>query len=364
MKVIVPKNLLLSCLSITERITGKKETLPVLSCVVFKVSDSISLSATNLEAGVLCVIPGNITEKGSVAVPASTLSQTIKSIREETITLKKEGENLYVESRHTKTIVKTVSDSEFPEFSPSNKIGFLVEITHLISSIQSVSYAASTSVIRPEIGSVYLTTTGKSLSAVSTDSFRLAEKTVQRSVREGEGEVLIPLKHALELSYILERIHADEVSVVLEESQMTISGGGVRFMSRVIDGVFPNYKEIIPKSFETEATLLKSDFSDILKKARIFSGSDQSVGFHLYPKRKVFSMTARDADIGEMSDTLDAALSGEDLDINFHIGYVAECLPSIESDSVTLSFSGVGKPLVIKGVSDSSFLYLVMPLNR
>ena len=111
MKIIVPKNILLSSLSITERITGKKETLPVLSCVVFKVSDSISLSATNLEAGVLCIIPGNITEKGSVAVPASTLSQTIKSIREETITLKKEGENLYVESRHTKTLVKTVSDS-------------------------------------------------------------------------------------------------------------------------------------------------------------------------------------------------------------------------------------------------------------
>ncbi|OGG45005.1 DNA polymerase III subunit beta [Candidatus Kaiserbacteria bacterium RIFCSPHIGHO2_01_FULL_50_13] len=364
MKVIVPKNLLISLLSIIERVTGKKETLPVLSCVVLKVSDIILLSATNLEAGVECVIGGEIIEKGKVAVSASILSQTIRSIQTEKVILKKDGENLCVESKHTKTLIKTVSDSEFPEFSPSKKKGVQIERINLLASIQSVSYAASTSVIRPEIGSVYLTTTGKSLITVATDSFRLAEKTVQRSVREGEGEVLIPLKHALELSYILERIHADEVSVVLEESQMTISGGGVRFMSRVIDGVFPNYKEIIPKSFETEATLLKSDFSDILKKARIFSGSDQSVGFHLYPKRKVFSMTARDADIGEMSDTLDAALSGEDLDINFHIGYVAECLPSIESDSVTLSFSGVGKPLVIKGVSDSSFLYLVMPLNR
>src|SRR3989344_5378887 len=227
MKVIVPKNLLLSCLSITERITGKKETLPVLSCVVLKVSDIISLSATNLEAGVLCVIPGKINEKGSVAVSASIFSQTVRSIQEETVTLKKEGENLCVESKHTKTLIKTVSDKEFPEFSPSKRKGIHIERTNLLSSIQSVVYAASTSMIRPEIGSVYLTTKGKSLITVATDSFRLAEKTVQRSILEGDGEVLIPLKHALEISYVLERIHADEVSLALEESQVTVSGGGV-----------------------------------------------------------------------------------------------------------------------------------------
>lgn len=364
MKITVPKNILISLLSIAERITGKKETLPVLSCVVLKVSESISLSATNLESGVCCIIPGVIEEKGSVAVSASILSQTIRSVREETVTLKKEGENLLIISKHTKTIIKSVSESEFPEFSPSKKKGFQVERTNLLSCIQSVSYSASTSMIRPEIGSIYLSTSGKLLVSAATDSFRLAEKTIQRSVREGEGEVLVPLKHALEMSYILERINADEISLSLEESQITLSGGGVQFISRVVDGMFPNYKEIVPKSFKTEAVLLKNDLADILKKARIFSGSEQNVGLHIYPKRKIFSITARNADIGEMSDSVDAALSGDDLDINFHIGYVADGLSSIESDSVSLSFSGVGKPLVIKGVSDGSFIYLVMPLNR
>ena len=138
----------------------------------------------------------------------------------------------------------------------------------------------------------------------------------------------------------------------------------MRYVSRVVDANFPNYKEIIPKKFETEATVLKSDFSEMLRKARVFAGADMHVGLHIYPKKKIFSALARSSDVGEMSDSIDAALSGEDLDINFHIGYLADCVTSIESDSLTLYFAGAGRPLVIKGVSDGSFMYLVMPLNR
>ena len=102
----------------------------------------------------------------------------------------------------------------------------------------------------------------------------------------------------------------------------------------------------------------------MLRKARVFSGNDQYVGLHLYPKRKIFTATAQSPDVGEMSDSIDAAISGEDIDINFHIGYLADCIASIDSDSIILGFGGVGKPLVIRGVSDSNFTYLAMPLNR
>ena len=102
----------------------------------------------------------------------------------------------------------------------------------------------------------------------------------------------------------------------------------------------------------------------MLRKARVFSGGDQRVGLHVYPKKKMFTATAQSSDVGEMSDFLEAALSGEDIDINFHVGYLSECLTSIPSDSITLGFSGIGKPLVIRGVSDQSLMYLVMPMNR
>jgi DNA polymerase-3 subunit beta len=102
----------------------------------------------------------------------------------------------------------------------------------------------------------------------------------------------------------------------------------------------------------------------IIKKARIFSFTSQQVGFHLYPSKKEFTATARTADIGETSDSIEAALSGEDIDINFNLHYLSDCFSSIHSDSISMQFGGVGKPLVIKGISDPSFLYLVMPLNR
>ena len=274
-----------------------------------------------------------------------------------------EDGNLVVESKGNKTIIKSIPHDEFPTLPITNdKGGIQVSRERLMRGIQSVLYSASPSMIRPELGSVYIALGGKKLICVATDSFRLAEKIV--SGGSGESEVLIPLKHALELMHVLEKIGGDEITIVIEESQLTIMAGDIRFISRVIEGNFPNYKEIIPKTSSTEATILKGDFSEMLKKARIFSGNDQHVGLHVYPERKIFSATARSQDVGEMSDSIDAALSGEDLDINFHIGYLADCLPVIESDSISLRFAGAGKPLVIRGVSDSSFTYLVMPLNR
>jgi DNA polymerase-3 subunit beta len=178
------------------------------------------------------------------------------------------------------------------------------------------------------------------------------------------SDLLIPLKHAVELVHVLERIDGGEVSLAAEDAQLVIIGGGARYVSRVVDATFPNYKEIIPKSFTTEATVLKGEFSEMLRKARVFSGNEMHVGLHVYPKKKLFTATARSSDVGEMSDSVDAALAGEDIDINFHIGYLGDCLSSIPSDSIVLGFAGAGKPLVIRGVSDQSFMYLVMPLNR
>jgi DNA polymerase-3 subunit beta len=218
--------------------------------------------------------------------------------------------------------------------------------------------------IRPELGSIYVSLKQAGIICVATDSFRLAEKTIVGAGSKDGGEILIPLKHANELSYILDRLKEEMITIAAEDAQLVVSCGNTRYISRVVEAQFPNYKEIVPKTFTTEATMLKSDFGEMLKKARVFSGNDQHVGLHIYPKKKIFSATARSAEVGEMSDSIDAALGGEDLDINFHIGYLADCLSSIQSDSLILQFAGIGRPLVIKGVSDGSFMYLVMPLNR
>lgn len=358
------KEKLLRAALLAERIVGKKESLPVLSCLLLEVGDELRVRATNLEAGVGVVVQGEVGARGVIAVPAGIFAQTLRTAGDK-VKITDESGNLLVESRGSKTLIKAVPHQEFPNIS-SAEAGDGVEMvrTTLLHALQSVAYAASPSMIRPELGSVLLVAKNKTLVTVATDSFRLAEKTLQKAFGDGEFEVLVPLKHVHELIHVLERISDENVSLAADESQLCLRAEGVEFVSRVTDAPFPNYKEIIPKQFAAEVTLLRSDFSEMLKKARVFSGAEQRVGLHVYPKKKVFDATAQSAAIGEMSDSLEAALSGEDVDINFNIGYLADCLPLIQSDSIVLGFSGTGRPLVIRGVSDSSLTYLVMPLNR
>ncbi len=365
MRITTTKDKILNAILLAERITGKKESLPVLSCVMFSVKKELTIFATNLEAGIEIVVPCEVQESGDVAISASVLSQTLRSISGDKVVFRVEEGNLVVESRWTKTLIKATPHEEFPTLGIGNA-GQKMRVGRedIMRGIQSVSYAASPSMIRPELGSVYVSIAPGSMVCVATDSFRLGEKVISRVTGKQTTEVLIPLKHALELVHVLERISAEDVELSVDESQMCVSADNVRYVSRIVDGTFPNYKEIMPKKFTTEATILKGDFSEMLKKARVFSGNDQHIGLHVYPKQKIFSATARSAEVGEMSDSVDAALTGEDLDINFHIGYLADCLSTIASDSIKLGFSGAGKPLVISGVSDPSFTYLVMPLNR
>ena len=365
MKIQTTKEHLLKAVQVTERIVGKKESLPVLSCILFDAGSDLVVRATNLEAGIEAKVICDIQEKGLIAVPATILSQTIRSITNDSILLSTDEGNLVVQSKGTKTVIKAVPHDEFPQLSSGTKSkGMHVPREELLRSIESVIYAASPSMIRPELGSVYITFKQGSIVCVATDSFRLAEKTVAApSIKESDG-MLIPLKHAGELSFVLERLKDAAVTLYTEDAQLTVQGDDVKFVSRVVEGNFPDYKTIIPKTPTTEVTVLKNDFGEMLRKARVFSGDDQQVGLHVYPKKKIFTAIAQSAAVGEMSDSLEAAISGDDIDINFHIGYLSECLSSIPADSVTLSFSGVGRALVIRGVSDSSFMYLVMPLNR
>ncbi len=365
MKIDTTKEKILNAIQIAERVVGKKESLPILSCILIDAQKELVVRATNLEAGVEITVPANIQEKGTIAVPATILAQTVRSINGDTVTFSSEEGNLLIESRGTKTLIKAVPQAEFPVLPTSTtKKGISINRERVMRGLQAVSYAASPSMIRPDLGSIYIVIKDGSMVTVATDSFRLAEKTVTGTGATDSNELLVPLKHALELSHILEKIDEEMVTIATEDAQLVLSGGGVRFVSRVVDATFPNYKEIVPKTTATEATMLKGDLSEMLRKARVFSGNDQHVGLHIYPKKKIFTATARSNDVGEMSDSIDAALSGDDLDINFHIGYLSECLPSVDSDSVTLSFAGPGRPLVIRGASDASFMYLVMPLNR
>jgi DNA polymerase-3 subunit beta len=135
-------------------------------------------------------------------------------------------------------------------------------------------------------------------------------------------------------------------------------------MSRVIDATFPDYKQIMPKTFATEVIALKQDVVDALKTAHVFADKFNQLSIYARPSKKTFEVATKNAEVGEFRSAIDATLSGQDLDMNFNHKYVSDCLQSIDSDSLSLSIAGQSKPMVIRGISDKSFTYLVMSMNR
>ncbi len=352
---------------ITSRVVSNSATLPVLKCVIFDARENnVVIKATNLELGIEKTFPANIIQKGIVAIPSQILLSTLKtSPKQSKVTLELIDGSVVLIIGGAKTIIKTVPLDDFPNIpQPETKTKHIIPSTTLIKGVRSVLYSASTSLIKPELASVYMYYENNTITFVATDSFRLAEKKVPYKTDNELPTVIMPSKNITELIRILETQQDKDIEVFIDDNQYAIKSDGLYVTSRIIDGSFPDYKTILPKEISTEVILLKEDLLNTLKKAQIFSNKFGQITLHVYPEKKTFTISARNNDVGEIFDSLEAAITGEDLDISFNYKYILDVFQSIQADSVVLTFAGAGKPLIVKGVSDDSFIYLVMPMNR
>ena len=225
----------------------------------------------------------------------------------------------------------------------------------------TVVSCASSSSVRPELASILFSASGGKIKAVATDSFRLAEKQVPLEKNIPAFTALIPAKNATE---IISTIPESEVTVTLDEHQGSFSWDGGMLSTRLTVAQYPDYTQIIPKSFAAEATLLRKDFEAALRRAAVFSDAFQKVRLSFETKGKRITVSSRNTDTGESAEGVPASVSGDPLELSFNHRYLASPLPLISSESVTLSAAGIGRPLLVRGVGDASFLYLVMPMNQ
>jgi DNA polymerase-3 subunit beta len=174
---------------------------------------------------------------------------------------------------------------------------------------------------------------------------------------------LIPLKNIPEIIKILEEANTD-IDIDFDKHQIAFSYNGVYLTSRVIDGVFPDYKQIIPKDYTSNVIVLKQDIVNSLKVANVFSDKFNQINLKIDPKTKTFEVKTKNTELGENTNKLDAVVKGDPVDINFNFKYIGDCFQSINSDSVSLSFNGSNRPMVVSGVSDKTFTYLVMSMNK
>lgn len=352
-------------LIIVEKVVGKNLTLPVLESILFIAKDKkLTLRATNLSIGVEVSLVANIEKEGIIAIKGNILSSLFSIIQNDSkVYLEKIGDNLQIKTKTNNILLKSIQHEDFPTIPIIKGEEIIINSNKFIDGLKSVYYSASVSEIKPEIGSVYIYGDDSSLVFVSTDSFRLAEKKIKLKQNYSFDGVLIPFKNVVEIIKIFEN-YEGELKITLQKNQISISSPNIYLTSRIVDGIFPDYKQIIPKETKTEAVVLKQELLSSLKISNIFSDKFNQINISINPKQKIFKIKSKNIDIGENDTLLAGALTGEDISVNFNYKYIIDCFQSITTDSISLSLSGDNKAMVIKAVGDPTFMYLVMPMNR
>ena len=305
----------------------KSSILQVLSSIlIIAGTEGIKMRATNLETGIDLKLTGKCTNNGVVAVPASILQQIAGSLTQEgSINIEHSGDILSITSGTGKSLVKTVPYDDFPSIpfpeNPKNRI--VIQGALLKNLFTSIASCASSSTVRPELSSIYLSIEGGVLTAVATDSFRLAEKKIPLSNKGTQGKFLIPSKNALDISQALPD---DDIIMSFDDNQCAFVATQGMFVSRLTNAVYPDYRQIIPKESIVEAIILRKDFENALKRTTIFSDSFQKIRISFNPKKNNLSFFAKNADIGESSETISANVSGSALDLSFNHRYLSAVL--------------------------------------
>lgn len=365
MKIECVKEKLQNAVMLVEKVTGKNLTLPILSCILLDARNGgLTLRSTNLDLGIEIHIAIKVIEEGSVVVPGNVLLGLLSNIQEEKVTCEVVEGVMVCSTKSSTTSVKTFPADEFPLIPRvDSKKTLTIDPEVFIQGLRSVWYSSAVTSVKPELSSIYIYSQEESIVFVATDSFRLAEKKI--SVKKGKdfGSVLIPYKNVPEIIRSLELMKHDVV-IHFDSNQIAFEHEGMYLVSRVVDGSFPDYKQIIPKDFKTEVIVLKQDLLQALKLSNVFSDTFNQIVVKIIPGEKLFELATKNSTVGENKNSLEAVLKGEDLTISFNYKYIVDCFQSIHSDSLFLSFQGLSRPVLIRGVSDKTFEYIVMPMNK
>jgi DNA polymerase-3 subunit beta len=366
MKIESIREKLSDAVSKAEKIAGKNPTLPVLAGLYLKAEKSaLTIRSTNLDLGISITIPVKVIEEGEVVVPAQVLSSFLSSLQgDKSIIVETKDTTLEVKTVGARTTIKTLPIDEFPLIPPlTDDLAFGMPAKDFALGIKSVAYAASVGSMKPELASVYVTYKDGELYFVATDAFRLAEKKIKVKKIPHFKEMLIPQKNALEIARLFDK-DGEDISVSIGENQVAFYKGDMYLTTRIVEGTYPDYKQIIPKGGTTQAVLLKEDLQNSLKTNMIFADAFNQLTFTVSPLAKQFDITSKNSNVGENVSSVPAVLEGEDLTVSINHRYLVDSFQSIPTDSVSISFNGPTRAIIVEGIGDKSFLYLVMPMNR
>ena len=375
MKSIILKENLKEGLSVVERIAIKSISLPILNNILITTAKNIlELSATDLEMGIRYRILAKNEGEGGVVVPAKFLSNFIGLLSDSQITLEGKENMLVVDSKNHHTEIKARNPDDFPIIPTTQNEDGAIEISTraFCQGVSRVVGVVSQSQTRPEITGVYVLFNKNSVKIVATDSFRLAEKTLSLGKENGpEHTFILPQKTARELVAVLGD-KAGKMKIYISANQVTFRYAGedspsqlhIEIVSRVIDGEYPNYQEVIPKQTETKAVLDKNELINQIRIASIFANKMQELRFTLDPKAKKAEITSENTDLGAHSSSLQIDGEGEKATASFNWRFFLEGVSQVQADRVEIGMNGEEGAAVIKAAGgNEGYLYVLMPIK-
>jgi len=352
-------------LAIVSHIANKNANLPILGNVLLEAGKAgIRLSATNLEIGISCLVRGKIDEVGKITIPARLFADYINLLPNEKIDFIVKDQELEVACQKSHTKIKGLAADEFPVIPKvDSKKTYQLTTKDVKKAISSTAFAVAFDESRPEISGVYTIFKEEKATLVATDSYRLAEaKADLIGDKKGEESVIVPVRTYQEIIRILEEEN-ESIEVNLNENQIQFTLGDIELVSRVIDGQYPDYTQIIPAEHRTKAVINIADFTKAIKTAALFCKSGIN-DIDLKLDKEKATITTSNTQVGENESEIEINLEGEPNQIVFNYRYLLDGLANIDSEEVELRLVDSVNPGLLLPAGQEGYFYIIMPIKQ
>jgi len=372
MKATILKEKFIEGVKIVERVPQKSLTLVILQNILIKAEKNfLGLEATNLEIGVKWWALVKSDESGSILIPTHLLSSLVSFFPDKPINLEKKELSLVLECENYKTEIKGFSPADFPIIpQPLEGDRLVVDSFSFCQALSQVVNLTSPSLARPEVSGVYFSFQKDLIKIVATDSFRLGEKKLfLKSPLTKEYSLILPQSSAKEIINIFGEKEGELIiylspNQILFESMMTETNHPrVHFVSRLIEGEYPDYEAIIPKKYETQIIFQKSDFLNQVKAASLFSGKINEVKLKIDPKQSKISVLSQNPELGEYKSFLPAKIKGKEILVSFNHRFLIDGLLEIKTPEIIFELIDEESPTILKPLGQEDYLYVVMPIK-
>jgi DNA polymerase-3 subunit beta len=365
MKFSTNRQALISRLQLVGRAVSSRAATQALAGILFSTVDGgLRLRATDMEMGLETELEGDVEGTGAVLLPGRQLVEVARSLGVEEVTLEWREAERDVEIRSGGAVfhLRTLPVEDFPRFPEPSEAALRIPTGAFVSTVDVVARAASRDDMRPVLTGALVTASDRELTMVATDSYRLSVKRTELEDEVGgELEANVPARALRELSRILAQEDVDQVEVSLLPNQAVFRAGPVVLNTRLIEGQFPNYRQLLPESYEHDVRLPRAEFLEVTRRVSQLAQRNAPLRLSFSPGE--LTVAAETPDIGDARETMPAAYDGEPLEIGFNPEFLKDGIDSVEGDELLLRLISPLRPGLLQPVEGEDFRYLVMPIR-